>query len=200
MSFETAIAVGGCGIGVGYHGIKRLGIFQNSHVCVFGVGPIGLAVVMVLKHLKAKPIAIDTFEYRLKMANEFGAEKAFNILKEKDDFLKFVQKTKIENSVLCTGNNEAADMGISCLSPQGKMVLLGGVSNWKLHGYSIGLGDKTILGSWYYNRSEWQEILALIQQGVPAHKLVTHVFTFEEVEKAYCEFLKGNTGKVVLKP
>jgi threonine dehydrogenase-like Zn-dependent dehydrogenase len=201
MSFETAIAVGGCGIGVAYHGIKRLDVIENQSICVLGVGPIGLAAVMILKYLKAKPIALDISDYRLNLAKELGAEKVFNLSKEKDVFVKFSQENKIERSVLCTVNHDAVNLGLSCLVPQGKMLILAGVSNFAFESWSlIGRGDKSIIGSWHYHRSEWQEILDMITNGLPAHELITHTFSFNEVEKAFKEFLKGDTGKVVLKP
>ena len=64
----------------------------------------------------------------------------------------------------------------------------------------IGVGDKTIMGSWHYHRSEWDEMLAMLAAGLDAQKLVTHTFPFARAEEAYQLFAAGQTGKVILTP
>jgi threonine dehydrogenase-like Zn-dependent dehydrogenase len=72
---------------------------------------------------------------------------------------------------------------------------------WPLDSYQmIGVGDKSILGSWHYHRAEWPELLAVVKAGLPAHELVTHSFPFAKADEAYRAFSEGETGKVVLHP
>ena len=81
------------------------------------------------------------------------------------------------------------------------MLVLAGLNRWPLDSYQmIGIGDKSIIGSWHYHRAEWPELLAAVAAGLPAHELVTHSYTFAEADEAYRAFAGGQTGKVVLHP
>ena len=203
MSFETAIAVGGCGIGVAWHGLKRLNVEQDEPVCVFGVGPIGLSAVMCLVHAGARPVAFDISSCRLDMAQRFGAIET--IRSDDQEALKSAladwRAQGMRASVVCTGAHEAANAAVACLAPHGRMLVVGGLSAWPLNSYGmIGQGDKSILGTWHYHRCEWPELLKMVADGVPADKLVTHVFPFSQANEAYDVFESGKSGKVVLTP
>ncbi len=202
MSFETAIAVGGCGVGVAWHGIKRLEVRPGELVPVMGVGPIGLAAVMVLTHFGARPVAIDVAPYRLQKAQTFGAVRTLvNDEQERAEaFAAEMRAAGVEKVVLGTSNHEAAALGLRCLAPLGRMLVLAGLHRFALSSYEmIGIGDKSLVGSWHYHRAEWPELLA-VAAGLPAQELVTHTFPFAEVEAAYRAFAGGETGKVVLRP
>lgn len=203
MDFDTAIAVGGCGIGVAWHGIKRFDIHKGEPVAVFGVGPIGLSAVMILKHIGALPIAVDISEYRLDLAMKLGAVEKIKSesVKKNENLVSILKKKKISRSILCTGNHTAANNALLSLVPLGKMLVLGGLSSWPFNSFSlIGVGDKSILGSWHYHRIEWPEIIKLVESGLPVKKMITHIFPFSKAEEAYKLFAEGNTGKVILKP
>jgi threonine dehydrogenase-like Zn-dependent dehydrogenase len=203
MSFATAIAVGGCGIGVAWHGIKRLAPEPGEVVPVIGVGPIGLAAVMVLKHLGAAPVAMDVSPYRLAKAQAFGATRG--VLSDSPEhaaeFAAELRAAGVSKLVLCTGNFDAATLALTCLAPLGRMLLLAGLHRWPLESWRmIGIGDKSILGSWHFHRAEWPELLAAVAAGLPADQLVTHTFPFARADEAYRAFVGGETGKVVLVP
>jgi threonine dehydrogenase-like Zn-dependent dehydrogenase len=203
ITFDTAIAVGGCGIGVAWHGLKRLCIGNDEPVPVIGVGPIGLAAVMVLKHLGAAPAALDISQYRLAKAEAFGAAPgAVNDSPERAEaFAADMRSAGVEKVVLCTSNHDAAALALRCLAPRGSMLVLAGLHRWPLDSYGmIGIGDKSIIGSWHYHRAEWPELLSAVAAGLPAHELVTHTFPFSEADEAYRAFAAGQTGKVVLHP
>jgi L-iditol 2-dehydrogenase len=201
MSFETAIAVGGCGIGVAWHGIRRMPLRPGEVVPVLGVGPIGLAAVMVLKHLGTVPVALDISRYRLAKAQRVGAARALLNDDRADGFAPEMRAAGVDKVVLCTSNHQAAALGLCCLGPQGRMLVLAGLHQWPLNSYEmIGVGDKLIMGSWHYHRAEWSELLEAVATGLPAPELVTHTFPFSRAEEAYRAFAAGETGKVVLHP
>ena len=59
-----------CGFGTVYEGLEKIGISGNDAVLVVGLGPVGLAALMLSKALGAnKLIAVDVVQERL------GAQK-----------------------------------------------------------------------------------------------------------------------------
>ncbi|MGZ5530099.1 MAG: alcohol dehydrogenase catalytic domain-containing protein, partial [Limisphaerales bacterium] len=59
-------------------GIKRLNILPGDNVCVMGQGPIGLLFTKILSLRGINVIATDLMTTRLKLAEEWGAKRAFN--------------------------------------------------------------------------------------------------------------------------
>jgi len=61
-------------LGVAMHGVNRSGAKTGDNVAVFGCGPIGLGVVLWLRHFGVENVvAIDVFEQRLELARAMGA-------------------------------------------------------------------------------------------------------------------------------
>ncbi|MBU4200769.1 MAG: zinc-binding dehydrogenase [Verrucomicrobia bacterium] len=201
MDFETAVTVGGCGIGVAWHGIKRLDVHKDEPVLVFGVGPIGLAAIVILRKLGAQPIAIDVSEYRLNLAAKLGAAEMIKSQPGDDSgmFVAELKKKKNARAILCTGNHQAASQALLSLAPLGRLLVLGGLSQYLFDSFSlIGVGDKMLVGSWHYHRSEWPEILELAA-GLPVKDMITHVLPLSKSPEAYRMFANGETGKVILR-
>jgi (R,R)-butanediol dehydrogenase/meso-butanediol dehydrogenase/diacetyl reductase len=71
-------------MGVALHAVNRSGAGPDSKVVVLGVGPIGLGVVIWLKHRGVKHVvAVDLSEERLERAKAFGADAV--VVAGKDD-------------------------------------------------------------------------------------------------------------------
>jgi len=60
--------------------------------------------------------------------------------------------------------------------------------------------ELTLIGSFYYNVSEYKELIALVHRGPSPEKMITHRFSLEEAQKAFSTFVSGKSGKVVLVP
>jgi len=56
----------------------------------------------------------------------------------------------------------------------------------------------TVVGSWYYNPSDYCEILDLHARGLQVDDLVTHRFPLSDAEKAFATFASGESGKVLI--
>ncbi len=62
-----------CGFGTVYEGLEKIGISGNDAVLVVGLGPVGLAALMLSKALGAnKLIGVDVVEDRLEVARKLG--------------------------------------------------------------------------------------------------------------------------------
>jgi threonine dehydrogenase-like Zn-dependent dehydrogenase len=62
-----------CGFGTVYEGLQRIGVSGNDAVLVVGLGPVGLAALMLAKEMGAeKLIGIDLVDERLELATKLG--------------------------------------------------------------------------------------------------------------------------------
>ena len=68
-----------CGFGTVYEGLEKVGISGNDAVLVVGLGPVGLAALMLCKALGAnKLVGVDTVQERCDIAKELGlADEVF---------------------------------------------------------------------------------------------------------------------------
>uniref|UniRef100_A0A7S2Y0L0 S-(hydroxymethyl)glutathione dehydrogenase n=1 Tax=Fibrocapsa japonica TaxID=94617 RepID=A0A7S2Y0L0_9STRA len=84
----------GCGITTGYGAVKNtMKVEEGSTVAVFGLGGVGLAVIMGAKEVGAKRIiAVDVNPGKFARATEFGATECVN----PKDFDKPIQQVLIE--------------------------------------------------------------------------------------------------------
>jgi propanol-preferring alcohol dehydrogenase len=60
--------------------------------------------------------------------------------------------------------------------------------------------ELTLIGSWYSSPSEHPEMMALIERGLPAERMITHRFSLEDAPEAFRAFFAGETVKVILDP
>ena len=201
MGFPLAVAVGGCGLGVGYHGVMRLSVRPDDFVVVMGVGPIGLSATLVLNQLGAKVAAVDVVPYRLDLAEKLGADFLINAtnLDVEAAILEANNGKRPTRAVLATSNHKATFAALETLGPGGRMVTLGGVREWPLNVFrNLAVRDRALLGSWHYHHQDYSKMMHIVESGAPVDQLVTHVFSFDEAAEAYKTFDSGESGKVVL--
>ncbi|VDN14720.1 unnamed protein product, partial [Dibothriocephalus latus] len=100
----------GCGISTGYGAaLNTAGVEAGSNCAVWGLGAVGLAVIMGCKEAGAKRIiAIDTNPGRFKQALAFGATECINPTEIKDKTLPqfLIEKTDggLDYTFECVGN------------------------------------------------------------------------------------------------
>ena len=62
-----------CGFGTVYEAIEKIGICGNDAVLVTGLGPVGLAALMVAKAMGANMlIGVEVNDYRIELAIKLG--------------------------------------------------------------------------------------------------------------------------------
>ncbi len=175
---------------------------KNAAVC--GAGPIGLAVVMMLKHLGCEGVfLIANKDAQRKRAGLFGvAENSFCDSRYNDPakWLSDVTDGGAEVYFECVGNNESIYYGIESLAPAGRLVLVGNPASdmsfsrdtyWKILRKCL-----TISGIWNSSfaqvdpgedgcRDDWHFVLDLIAEGgISPEKLISHRFLLEDSDEA----------------
>lgn len=193
-----------CGFGTVYEGLEKIGISGNDQVLVVGLGPVGLAALMLSKALGAtKLVGVDTVQERCDIAKELGlADAVFVSGPEALD--KVIAETSggkgFERTVDCSGHTLGRQLAIRATRQWGKMVMIGEGGTVEFNPSPDIIHDQiTIYGSWVTNIWRMEELVErLVRWEIHPEDLVTHRFTLDNVDKAYSLMNEGKCGKVAV--
>lgn len=193
-----------CGFGTCYEGLQKIGISGNDAVLVVGLGPVGLATLMLAKAMGAqKLIGIDTVKERCDIA--MNKKLADDVYTAGPDVLEKVLKHTYNNqgfekSIDCSGNTAGRQLTIRATRKWGKIAFVGEGGSVEFNpSPDIIHYQKTIYGSWVTSIWLMEEIVERITRwGIHPEDLVTHRFTLDQVDKAYALMAEGKCGKVAI--
>lgn len=193
-----------CGFGTVYEGLERIGICGNDSVLVVGLGPVGLAALMLAKAMGAsKLVAVDTVQERCDIAKKLGlADEVFvsdeNVL---DKVIASTYEGKgFEKTVDCSGHTLGRQLCIRATRQWGKMVMIGEGGTVEFNPSPDIIHDQiSIYGSWVTNIWRMEELVErIVRWGIHPEDLVTHRFTLDDAPKAYELMDQGKCGKVAV--
>ncbi len=203
LSFEQGALLGD-GVGTPYHAIKRLAINGTHTVALFGLGPVGLGALFILKLLNCKVIAVEISKYRQKLGKSLGADRVIDP-NEQDPVDAIKECTKgegVDIAIDCAGKEITENQALDCAKKWGKVAFVGqnSVGATIQPSSQFIAKELTVIGSFYFNVSEYKELIALVHRGLNIEKIITHRFSLEEAQKAFSVFVSGKSGKVVFVP
>ena len=204
LTYEDGAQVA-CGFGTVYEGLMKVGISGNDRVLVTGLGPVGLAALMLAKAMGCDmTIGTDVSEERMQLAKDLGlADYVFNSADAEACQAKIMEVTGgfgCERAADCSGNPAARALAIRCTREWGKMVMIGEGNDVTFNpSPDIMHGQKTICGSWVTSLWRMEELVEhLVRWGIHPDKLITHRFELKDVDKAYELMASGKCGKVAV--
>ena len=117
-----------CGFGTVYEGLEKIGISGNDAVLVVGLGPVGLAALMLSRALGAnKLIGVDVVEDRLEVARKLGL--ADHVLKSGPHNVEEIRNLTgghgVERAFDASGNDKGRLTAIQATRKWGKIALVG---------------------------------------------------------------------------
>jgi threonine dehydrogenase-like Zn-dependent dehydrogenase len=124
MSFVTA----GCSYWAvpPYRGILGSELRFYDDVVVFGLGPLGLCAVQLLRPMARRLIAVDVIPFRLQLARDFGVDAAVNPLTEDlTATVKRLMPRGAETTFEIVGSQATLEQAIQVTAPRGRIVLVG---------------------------------------------------------------------------
>ncbi|HOE09621.1 MAG TPA: zinc-binding dehydrogenase [Treponemataceae bacterium] len=192
-----------CGFGTVYEGLEKIGISGNDCVLVTGLGPVGLAAMMLSKAMGAsKIIGIDGIKERRDLAVKLGlADLVLDAgPNNTSDVKKATQGYGCERTIDCSGNDKARLTCIQAARKWGKICFIGegGTVNF-LPSPDIIHDQKTIYGSWVTSIWKMEEVVErIVRWGIHPEDLVTHRFPLEKAGEAYALMASGRCGKVAV--
>ncbi len=192
-----------CGFGTVWEALMRIKLSGGENVLVVGLGPVGMAALMLSRGLGAnKIIGVEAVDERLEIARDLGLADV--LLKAGPDV---VDKIKVatdgrgcEVSIDCSGN------------PDGRLVAIQGVGYWGRVAF-VGEGNTvtfqpsrdimhkqiTIYGSWVTSLPHMEDLVErLVRWDMHPETLVTHRFPLEQVAEAFGLMDEGKCGKVAV--
>ncbi len=192
-----------CGFGTVYEGLEKIGVNGNDAVLVTGLGPVGLAALMLAKAMGAqKLIGVDTVAERCEIAKRLGlADEVF--ISDDNTLVNVMDATGgrgFEKTVDCSGHTLARQLCIRATRQWGKMVMIGEGGTVEFNPSPDIIHDqKTIYGSWVTSIWKMEDLVErIVRWGIHPEGLVSDRFTLDRVEEAYALMAGGKSGKVAI--
>jgi len=162
--------------------------FQDKTIGIFGAGPIGLSVLMVLKTVTTGAIfCFEPLDFRQRKALELGADFTFNPLKmDAFESTREIEPLLLDLVFECSGDQKAVNDAVKILKPGGKLVLVGIPPEAK-YVFDMDLLRRKEIAIQNVRRQNHcvEKAIGLIENGLPIIQIVTHHFYPEETQQAF---------------
>ena len=174
---------------IGTYSVERTQTdLRTKTIGIFGLGPIGLSVLMVLKTMQTGNIfCYEPLDYRREKALKLNTDFVFNPF----DVDALDSTGKIEPLLLdlvfeCSGSQLAVDDALNVLKPGGKLVLVG-IPAEARYIFNMDLMRRKEIAIQNVRRQNHcvEKAIALIENGLPVEQMVTHHFRPEETQYAF---------------
>ena len=192
-----------CGFGTVYEAIEKIGVSGNDAVLVTGLGPVGLAALMLAKAMGANRLfGVEMNPYRIDLAQRLGLADA--IFKPGDHVVEEILEATgglgVERAIDASASDAGRQVAIRATREWGKIAFVGeGGTCTFTPSPDIIHGQKTIYGSWVTSLWRMEELVErLVRWGIHPHDLVTHTFPLEKAGEAYALMANGTCGKVAV--
>jgi len=186
----------GCAITTGMGIVdNEIDLIKNDSIAVFGVGGVGLNVIIASKLKKASPIiAIDKSSVKLNKAKEFGATHFINTsnIENLEEELKNIIPSFPKYNIETTGDINLIAKSYECLSAGGTAVLVGQPKNNEkliFENFVSNYIGKTLLdtsGGKINPDKDIQKYLdLLVFSNINLDNLIYEYYSLEEINKAF---------------
>ncbi|GGM64886.1 zinc-dependent alcohol dehydrogenase [Microbacterium saperdae] len=179
-------------LGVPVRAARRAPSPDGGDVVVVGLGPVGLAHVLVRAFRGARVIGVEPSPFRRQLALALGAQEVY-APGERDLSAALV--------IECTGIAPVIEQSLALVENGGVFLQSGEC------GDPVTLVPSEVLihrevelkGSWYYASEDYGTMNELVADGLPLGQLATHDVRAEDAQEAVTAFLEGATGKVLVR-
>lgn len=192
-----------CGFGTAWQGVLRAGVSGRDRVLVTGLGPVGLATLLLSIASGAEVYGVDINPARREFAKQLGAIETW----APDDALEAIRtRTEgkgVEVAIDCSAAASARRLCLEAARQWGRVVYVGeGGEVTFAPSPTLIHHQLTLRGSWVTGLVEMEDLLEfLVRKGLHPEATVTQRFSLEETGEAYRMFDQGETaGKVVIIP
>lgn len=192
-----------CGFGTAYEALQKIGISGDDAVLVVGLGPVGLATLMLCKAMGAeKLIGVEMNDYRIQIAKDMGLVDY--VFKPSDTTVDDIRKVTgghgVERAIDCSASDAGRQTAVRAARDWGKIALVGEGNTMSLNpSPDMMHSQKTIYGSWVTSTWKMMDLVEhLVRWGIHPGDLITDEFPIERAGEAYALMASGKCGKVAV--
>jgi (R,R)-butanediol dehydrogenase / meso-butanediol dehydrogenase / diacetyl reductase len=203
-------------LAVASHCIRASGFERGQTALVLGAGPIGLAVLLLLKAWGAERVAVtEVVKQRTMHARNFGADLVINPLEgegasgnEKETVLTAITgfiEEGVDVAFDATGIQSTLDAGLAAIKPGGTFFNIAiHEKPLQLHLNDVTLLEKKILGGLCYTNEDFELVLEAMREGtIPFEQMITSVVPLSRiVEGGFLELIRNKAQhvKILIQP
>lgn len=192
-----------CGFGTAYEALVRAEVSGGDTVLVTGLGPVGLATMMLARALGApKIVGTDIEPGRVALAGELGLADALVQAGRDgpDDLARVLGAEGAEVTIDTTGSAAGRLTALEATRRRGRCVFVGeGGTVTFQPSRDLIHRQLTLHGSWVTSLPHMEDLTEnLVRWKVHPDRIVTHRFALDEVAQAYQTMDEGRCGKVVV--
>jgi len=202
LSFTDGAQVA-CGFGTVYEALEKIGVCGDDAVLVVGLGPVGLATLMLARAMGARHlVGVEAQKARIELARKLGL--AQHVLEPGPHALEKLKDITggrgFERAIDCSANADGRALAIRAARQWGKIALVGEGGTVSFNPSPDIIHDqKTIYGSWVTSIWRMEDLVErLVRWGIHPESLVTHRFPLEKAGEAYRLMAAGECGKVAV--
>jgi threonine dehydrogenase-like Zn-dependent dehydrogenase len=202
LTYEDGALVA-CGFGTAWQGILRADVSGRDQVLVTGLGPVGLATLMLARASGADVFGVDINANRRAFAEELGAVATFAPEAALDGVRGVTRGRGVSVAIDCSAAASARALCLEAAGQWGRVVFVGeGGEVTFAPSPTLIHHQITLKGSWVTGLGEMEDLLGfLARKELHPDRIVTDRFPLEQAGDAYRLFDEGRTrGKVVIIP
>ena len=192
-----------CGFGTVYEAIQKIGVSGEDTVLVTGLGPVGLANLMLAKAMGShKVIGVEKEENRIQIAKEKNIVDEIytpgdNTL---DKILESTGGLGVEKAFDCSGSNEGRQLAIKAIRKWGKVALVGEGGTVEFQPSPDLIHQQAaIYGSWVTSIWMMEELVERLSRwNIHPDELITNRYTLDNAGEAYELMARGTSGKIAV--
>jgi len=179
--------------------LTRSRVSDTDTVLINGVGAIGMATLLMAKHLGARVIATDIHDSHLDKARELGADLLINSQKEsiKNKVNAYSEGDGISVVVDTVGLAATFNTVYTCAAPGARIVLIGfDKTHMGISPFDVTFNEFEIIGS-RLQTGRFQHVVDLFENGsIDPSAIISHRFSFREAESVF-PFIINNPDQVI---
>jgi len=198
----------GCAVTTGVGAVLNTAAVEpGSSVAVYGVGGVGLSVVMGAKLAGAGAvIAVDAFARKSEAAREMGATHALAAGPGAVEGIRSLTEGRGADYVFdTTGLTAVQEECLEAARPGGTVVLAGLApmgSSTNLPGALLTRQEKTVMGTYYGTADPFRDFPLYADHylagRLPLDRLITRSYPLEEINAAFADMLGGKLARGVI--
>ena len=190
-----------CNVGTAYGALRKSETSGDRTLAVFGLGPVGLACVLLGKARGTSVIGVDPSSERRRLALDLGAVEAFDSSASDltDKLRTWSDGEGLHATIDTSGQPSARRSAVDALRVHGTYVEVGVGQDASISpSEQIIFKEITLRGSWLYKEYEWENLVDFVRRHqIPIKSLITHRFKPEDAAEAFRLANTATAGKIL---